>query len=108
LQEQALIHADKTTGERFYSKFRNFCTLGEAATSGRLGVLDASEIPPTFSVPASMVIGLIAGGDVALRTAVENAEDDIEQGWIDLQLFKLIYSHLISMQTMATKPLLSK
>ncbi|MBB3187464.1 N-acetylmuramic acid 6-phosphate etherase [Microbacter margulisiae] len=56
-----------------------------AGTSGRLGVLDASEIPPTFGVPASMVIGLIAGGDTALRTAVESAEDDEEGGWRDLQ-----------------------
>jgi N-acetylmuramic acid 6-phosphate etherase len=60
-----------------------------AGTSGRLGVLDASEIPPTFGVPASMVIGLIAGGDVALRTAVENAEDDIEQGWVELKSFNI-------------------
>jgi len=60
-----------------------------AGTSGRLGVLDASEIPPTFGVPASMVIGLIAGGDVALRTAVENAEDDIERGWVELKSFNI-------------------
>lgn len=60
-----------------------------AGTSGRLGVLDASEIPPTFGVPASMVIGLIAGGDVALRTAVENAEDDIERGWQELKSFNI-------------------
>lgn len=58
-----------------------------AGTSGRLGVLDASEIPPTFGVPASLVIGLIAGGDTALRTAVESAEDDEEGGWRDLQPF---------------------
>lgn len=55
-----------------------------AGTSGRLGVLDASEIPPTFGMPAGVVVGLIAGGDVALRNAVENAEDDEEQGWKDL------------------------
>ncbi len=55
-----------------------------AGTSGRLGVLDASEIPPTFGVSANHVIGLIAGGDVALRNAVENAEDDTQQGWKDL------------------------
>ena len=56
-----------------------------AGTSGRLGVLDASEIPPTFGMPPSLVVGLIAGGDVALRNPVENAEDDEERGWIELQ-----------------------
>ena len=55
-----------------------------AGTSGRLGVLDASEIPPTFGMPPTLVIGLIAGGDIALRNPVENAEDDTEQGWKDL------------------------
>ncbi|MCC8198669.1 MAG: N-acetylmuramic acid 6-phosphate etherase [Tannerellaceae bacterium] len=56
-----------------------------AGTSGRLGVLDASEIPPTYGMPPSLVIGLIAGGDVALRNPVENAEDNIEAGWKDLE-----------------------
>lgn len=56
-----------------------------AGTSGRLGVLDASEIPPTFGMPSTWVIGLIAGGDKALRNPVENAEEDEEQGWLDLQ-----------------------
>lgn len=56
-----------------------------AGTSGRLGILDASECPPTFGVPHEMVIGLIAGGDKAIRKAVENAEDSITQGWLDLQ-----------------------
>lgn len=60
-----------------------------AGTSGRLGVLDASEIPPTFGMDPSWVIGLIAGGDTALRNAVENAEDDIHQGWKDLQKFNI-------------------
>ena len=55
-----------------------------AGTSGRLGILDASECPPTFGVAFDMVIGLIAGGDTAIRRAVENAEDDIEQAWNDL------------------------
>ncbi|MDR1675537.1 MAG: N-acetylmuramic acid 6-phosphate etherase [Tannerella sp.] len=55
-----------------------------AGTSGRLGVLDASEIPPTFGMPSTCVVGLIAGGDAALRAPVENAEDDTEQGWKDL------------------------
>lgn len=55
-----------------------------AGTSGRLGVLDAAECPPTFSVPAEWVQGIIAGGDAALKTAVEGAEDNREQGAIDL------------------------
>lgn len=56
-----------------------------AGTSGRLGIVDASECPPTFGVPHGLVIGLIAGGDSAIRKAVEFAEDDREQGWKDLQ-----------------------
>ncbi len=60
-----------------------------AGTSGRLGVLDASEIPPTFGMDPSWVIGLIAGGDVALRNPVENAEDNTNQGWKDLQAFNI-------------------
>jgi N-acetylmuramic acid 6-phosphate etherase len=56
-----------------------------AGTSGRLGVVDASECPPTFGVPFDMVNGIIAGGDKAIRRAVENAEDDSNQAWIDLQ-----------------------
>lgn len=55
-----------------------------AGTSGRLGVLDASEIPPTFGMPPTLVIGLIAGGDIALRNPVEGAEDNTTQGWLDL------------------------
>ncbi len=55
-----------------------------AGTSGRLGVLDASEIPPTFGMPHERVVGLIAGGDSAIRKAVENAEDDRVQAWKDL------------------------
>ena len=60
-----------------------------AGTSGRLGVLDASEIPPTFGMSPGWIIGLIAGGDVALRNAVENAEDDTSQGWKDLLEYKV-------------------
>lgn len=60
-----------------------------AGTSGRLGVLDASEIPPTFGVPPTYIIGLIAGGDTALRSAVENAEDDQLRGWQELQQHKI-------------------
>jgi N-acetylmuramic acid 6-phosphate etherase len=63
-----------------------------AGTSGRLGVVDASEIPPTYGMPHGKVIGLIAGGDKAIRKAVENAEDDFEQGWKDLE------EHLINQQ----------
>ncbi len=60
-----------------------------AGTSGRLGIVDASECPPTFGVPQGMVIGLIAGGDKAIRKAVEFAEDDNEQGWKDLLKHKI-------------------
>ena len=56
-----------------------------AGTSGRLGVVDASECPPTFGIPAEMVVGIMAGGDGAIRVAVEGAEDDNEQAWQDLQ-----------------------
>ena len=60
-----------------------------AGTSGRLGVVDASECPPTFGVSHDLVIGLIAGGDSAIRKAVEFAEDDKEQGWKDLKEYKV-------------------
>jgi len=60
-----------------------------AGTSGRLGVVDASECPPTFGVDFGRVIGIIAGGDGAIRKAVEFAEDDEEQGWKDLQTFNI-------------------
>ena len=60
-----------------------------AGTSGRLGILDASECPPTFGVAHEMVIGLIAGGDVAIRKAVEFAEDDKNQGWKDLKAYNV-------------------
>jgi N-acetylmuramic acid 6-phosphate etherase len=56
-----------------------------AGTSGRLGVVDASECPPTFGVPFDLVNGIIAGGDTAIRRAVENAEDNATQAWIDLK-----------------------
>ncbi len=60
-----------------------------AGTSGRLGIVDASECPPTFGVSHELVVGLIAGGDVAIRKAVEFAEDDTEQAWKDLQQHKI-------------------
>jgi N-acetylmuramic acid 6-phosphate etherase len=76
---EALINACfermKSGGRLFY--------IG-AGTSGRLGIVDASECPPTFGVPHGLVIGIIAGGDTAIRKAVEFAEDDQEQGWKDL------------------------
>ncbi|MCG7859365.1 N-acetylmuramic acid 6-phosphate etherase, partial [Flavihumibacter sediminis] len=56
-----------------------------AGTSGRLGILDASEIPPTYGMPYGLVIGLIAGGEEAIQKAVENAEDSLQQGWEDLK-----------------------
>lgn len=60
-----------------------------AGTSGRLGILDASECPPTFGVPYNLVIGLIAGGDSAIRKAVEFAEDSLTQGWEDLKAYDI-------------------
>ena len=59
-----------------------------AGTSGRLGIVDASECPPTYGVPHGMVIGLIAGGDSAIRKAVEFAEDDREQAWKDISAYQ--------------------
>lgn len=70
-----IVQKLKNGGRLFY--------LG-AGTSGRLGVLDASECPPTFGVSQDLVIGIIAGGDMAIRKAVEFAEDSITQGWQDL------------------------
>lgn len=72
---EAVVPKMKRDGRVFY--------IG-AGTSGRLGVLDASEIPPTYGMPPSSVVGVIAGGDAALRSAVENAEDDCGKGWEDL------------------------
>ena len=60
-----------------------------AGTSGRLGVVDASECPPTFGVPHGLVIGIIAGGDKAIRKAVETAEDNENQAWIDLNAYNV-------------------
>lgn len=73
---EATVHQLKNGGRLFY--------IG-AGTSGRLGILDASECPPTYGVSPDLVIGLIAGGDTAIRHAVENAEDNPNQGWLDLQ-----------------------
>lgn len=79
----AIVEKMKGGGRLFY--------IG-AGTSGRLGVLDASEIPPTYGVTQGRVIGLIAGGDAAIRKAVENAEDNTTQAWKDLE------EHLINQQ----------
>ncbi|WP_299534860.1 N-acetylmuramic acid 6-phosphate etherase [Ulvibacterium sp.] len=70
--------------ERFLKGGRLFY-IG-AGTSGRLGILDASEIPPTYGMPHSRVIGLMAGGDIAIRKSVEHAEDDTQQAWKDLMV----------------------
>ncbi|MCA5005721.1 N-acetylmuramic acid 6-phosphate etherase [Sphingobacterium bovistauri] len=66
-----------------------------AGTSGRLGVLDASECPPTYGVPFDWVIGLIAGGDTAIRKAVEFAEDDMQQAWKDLDEYVITENDII-------------
>jgi N-acetylmuramic acid 6-phosphate etherase len=66
-----------------------------AGTSGRLGILDASECPPTFGVEHGLVVGLIAGGDKAIRRAVEHAEDDMEQCWKDLLHYKISKSDVV-------------
>lgn len=72
---EAIVEKMKNGGRLFY--------IG-AGTSGRLGIVDASECPPTFGVDGNLVMGMIAGGDSAIRKAVEFAEDDSEQGWKDL------------------------
>jgi len=74
----AIVDAMRTGGRLFYSG---------AGTSGRLGVLDASECPPTFNVPPGLVVGLIAGGDFALRNPVEGVEDSPEAGAADLKVY---------------------
>lgn len=60
-----------------------------AGTSGRLGIVDASECPPTYGVPHGLVVGIMAGGDQAIRKAVEFAEDDPAQGWADLEAYQI-------------------
>jgi N-acetylmuramic acid 6-phosphate etherase len=74
----AIVARMRTGGRLFY--------IG-AGTSGRLGIVDASEIPPTFGLDHGFVIGLIAGGDGAIRKAVEKAEDNKDLGWEDLKLY---------------------
>jgi N-acetylmuramic acid 6-phosphate etherase len=77
---QKVVSQLKNGGRLFY--------IG-AGTSGRLGVVDASECPPTFGVPFDLVVGIIAGGDAAIRKAVEFAEDDAQQAWKDLTEFTI-------------------
>ncbi len=77
---EQLAERVKSGGRLFY--------LG-AGTSGRLGILDASEVPPTYGMPEGVVVGLIAGGDTAIRKAIESAEDDINGGWNDLKKFNI-------------------
>lgn len=76
----AVVHTLKSGGRLFY--------VG-TGTSGRLGIVDASECPPTYGVPHGMVIGIIAGGDGAIRKSVEKAEDDTRQGFKDLRIHKI-------------------
>lgn len=66
-----------------------------AGTSGRLGIVDASECPPTYGVPFDLVIGIIAGGDIAIRKAVENAEDNPAQAWTDLNAYTLTTNDVV-------------
>lgn len=77
---QAIVDKMQGGGRLFY--------IG-AGTSGRLGVVDASEIPPTYGMPQGKVIGIIAGGDQAIRKAVENAEDDAAQAWKDMEVHNI-------------------
>lgn len=77
---EGIVERMKKGGRLFY--------LG-AGTSGRLGILDASEIPPTYGAPYDLVIGLIAGGDTAIRKAVEDAEDSLTGGWDDMQKYNV-------------------
>ncbi|AUP77869.1 N-acetylmuramic acid 6-phosphate etherase [Flavivirga eckloniae] len=77
---EQIVNKLKSGGRLFY--------MG-AGTSGRLGILDASECPPTFGVSHDLVIGLIAGGDSAIRKAVEFAEDSLTQGWEDLKAYNI-------------------
>ncbi len=83
---EALVPKMQEGGRLFY--------IG-AGTSGRLGILDASEIPPTYGAPPEWVIGLIAGGDSAIRKAVEGAEDSLTQAWEDLCAFQPDHRDLV-------------
>ena len=82
----AIVPKMKKGGRLFY--------LG-AGTSGRLGVIDASECPPTFGVDHGLVIGIMAGGDKAMRKAVEFAEDNTDLGWEDLQSYNICKNDMV-------------
>lgn len=88
--EKALPQIEKLV-EKTVSQLKNGGRLFYigAGTSGRLGIVDASECPPTFGVPFDLVVGIIAGGDTAIRRAVEFAEDDREQAWKDLSAYNI-------------------
>ncbi len=88
---ERVIPAIETLVERIVEKMQGGGRLFYigAGTSGRLGVVDASEIPPTYGMPHGKVIGLIAGGDAAIRKAVEHAEDDPEQAWKELESYSI-------------------
>ncbi|MBO4961683.1 MAG: N-acetylmuramic acid 6-phosphate etherase [Flavobacteriales bacterium] len=66
-----------------------------AGTSGRLGIVDASEIPPTYGMAPGVVVGIMAGGDYAIRNAVEGAEDDFDQSWVDLQAHNITPNDIV-------------
>lgn len=94
--EKALPQIEKLV-EKVVEKMKNGGRLFYigAGTSGRLGIVDASECPPTFGVPFDLVIGIIAGGDTAIRKAVEFAEDDKEQAWKDLQEWNITENDIV-------------
>ncbi|WP_417371659.1 N-acetylmuramic acid 6-phosphate etherase [Gelidibacter japonicus] len=104
--EKAIPQIQKLV-DAIYSKMKDGGRLFYigAGTSGRLGVLDASECPPTYGVPDNMVIGIIAGGDSALRKAVENAEDNTELAWQDLNKYAITKNDvLIGIAASGTTP----
>ena len=83
---EAIVEKMKKGGRLFY--------IG-AGTSGRLGILDASECPPTFGVPQGLVVGVIAGGKDAMINAIENAEDNVGKGWEDLESYKITSADVV-------------
>ncbi len=94
--EKAIPHIEKLVNE-IVDKLKiggRLFYLG-AGTSGRLGILDASECPPTYGIEQGIVVGLIAGGDTAIRKAVEFAEDDLKQGWEDLLSHKITANDIV-------------
>ena len=93
---EALPHITKLSQEIYkrLKKGGRLFYIG-SGTSGRLGILDASECPPTFGVNENVVIGLIAGGDEAIRSAVESAEDDKKQAWKDLKKYQITSKDIV-------------